>query len=328
MLAQYKLNSRRVLEYLRAELSANACVVYHKNDEAGVAEFIIGHLPGVIEGEANSSLDSIVHLVLTGGCNHIVTDVSQTLYRKHNVFHEHNLVAVASVPLTGIDELHNSIVVALSFNQNTVDWIAKQSLLEFCAAQLNVLRENYLQNINDVKAIESLTEQAYQDSMTGLLNRNGWEAEIAVNIANGFSDSLSVSVFVVDVNNLKILNDTHGHAAGDLVICQVATVLKKYFSSEQIDFELCDKSFVARTGGDEYMGLLFDSDDVHAQIVSSKITDELSELGVSVSIGISCCTNSNKLPDAILNADEAMYEQKTRIHSGEHNLGVKLKLAS
>ena len=326
MSTQYKLSCRRILEFLRSELGLAGCFVYHNSDENGVVEFIAGNIAGVVEGDSNASLDSISYLVRSGGCNRIVPDCRQSLYAEHGVFQELNPVAIVAMPLTNIDGTQESIVGGVSFEPNKTSLSGQRSLLEFCASQLDQVRTSFLQRLDDSLTIEMLTEQAYQDSMTGLFNRNGWEAAIAAAIANGFSKNVSVSVFVVDVNNLKALNDTQGHAAGDEVIRQVAKSLKKYFETQSGAPHVQNESFVARTGGDEYMGLLYDCDDETALTVSASISEELLAKGVSVSVGFASCRSSRRLSTAIENADEAMYLRKAQINEADVQADTKLKL--
>ncbi len=326
LLAQYKLTCRQILEFLRTELALDACVVYHTGTEHSSTEFLVGNLPGVAEGAPHTSLDKIVKLVHTGRCNNIVTNIEQSLYPEHEVFLSLDPKAIIAIPLTHNDLSAQSVLCGISFEHSPVKLLNQRSLIEFCAGQIDSAKVNLVQKLENFQTIESLTEQAYQDSMTGLFNRNGWEAAMAVEIASGFSEGLYVSVFVVDVDNLKALNDTQGHAAGDEVIQQVAFVLKERFKPNRVEPHAHNQSFVARTGGDEFIGLLFDCDDEAAQTVSTGISDELLALGVSVSIGFASCRSSRKLPEAVINADEAMYLQKSRNDSDRTNSATNLKL--
>ncbi len=325
--AQYNLNCRRILEFLRTELGLSACVIYHKNDQCGVAELIVGALPGVLEGESHASLNTITQLVHSGRVNYIVSDVNQSLYAKEKVFYEDAPVAIVACPLTNPDDSQRSVICGISFDCAQKDLTNKLPVLQFCSTQIDSGRSSLLKNIDDSHTIESLTSQAFHDSMTGLLNRNGFEAAIATSVAEGFGGNICISVFVVDVDGLKLLNDTQGHAAGDEVIKQVATVLKSYFEPRPIDVEAQNESFVARTGGDEYIGLLYDCDDEVAQVIKLKIAEELIELGISVSIGLASCRSARRLSDAIINADEAMYIEKSRLDSCRGGTTTTLKLA-
>lgn len=87
-------------------------------------------------------------------------------------------------------------------------------------------------------------------------------------------------------------------------------MLQEYLVPENSGFGFSDLSVLARTGGDEFMGLLFGCNDEEAQALISKIKEELSFFSISISIGSSSCGSAQKLAEAIVNADEAMYLQK------------------
>jgi len=78
-------------------------------------------------------------------------------------------------------------------------------------------------------------------------------------------------VFIIDVNDLKYLNDTQGHAAGDETIRQVAVVLQQFFAPQGIAPFADDEPFVARMGGDEFIGLQFGCDEETAQLITASI---------------------------------------------------------
>ena len=320
---QYNVACRRILEFMRSELALSGCVIYHSDDEHGdnehgddkngIVEFIAGNVPGVVEGKSNSSLENISLLINAGKCDCIVPDISQSVYSQHNVFDELNPVAILAMPLANRDDSQRSMICGISFDHCNSDLSNRRRVLEFCKSQIEHVSDSFTQSIHDSHTIESLTDQAYQDSMTGLFNRNGWEAAIATVMGSGFGIHDCVSVFVLDVDGLKALNDSQGHAAGDEVIRTVAAVLQRYFEVEDKDPSSHDSPFVARTGGDEFVGMLFDCNDEEAHAVSVGITSELFQLGVSVSVGFASCRSVRRLPEAIINADEAMYLQKARL---------------
>ncbi len=321
----HNIACRQVLEFLRSELSLSGCVIYNYSEEHGVVDFIAGSLPGVVEGKSNTSLETISRLIHTGRCNYIVPDASQSAYSQHSVFCDSNPVAIVAIPIVVAGSSQKCLLCGVSFDlqandQQNSDLLSRRPLLEFCKAQIEHANESYLRSLEDIYTIEYLTDQAYQDAMTCLLNRNGWEAAIASVIGNGFGFHECVTVFVIDVDGLKALNDTKGHAAGDNAIRTVATTLQRYFKIEDGASLTVEMPFIARTGGDEFFGLLFDCDDEAAQAVARSMSHELLQRGVSVSIGFACCRSARKLPDAIVNADEAMYLQKSRLEPMQHDL--------
>jgi diguanylate cyclase (GGDEF)-like protein len=93
-------------------------------------------------------------------------------------------------------------------------------------------------------ALNEMEELALHDPLTGLLNRHGLRANLAVMVAIARERRNSLIVFVGDLDGFKTVNDTLGHGAGDQLLCQVARRLKQ---------SLREQDIVARVGGDEFV---------------------------------------------------------------------------
>ncbi len=93
-------------------------------------------------------------------------------------------------------------------------------------------------------ALNEMEELALHDPLTGLLNRHGLRANLAVLVGSAKQRRMSLMVFIGDLDGFKGVNDTLGHAAGDQLLCQVARRLKQ---------SVRDDDLVARVGGDEFV---------------------------------------------------------------------------
>ena len=151
---------------------------------------------------------------------------------------------------------------------------------------------------------ERLRFMSTHDSLTGLYNRSYFELELErLNRSRLFP----VSVVMVDVDGLKLVNDTKGHAVGDLLLQQAAKVLGMAFRAEDM---------VARIGGDEFVVLLPEADSLVVDRAVQRIRSTLEEnhfaLGepVSLSLGAATALESGTLLETIRLADERMYEDK------------------
>ena len=148
-----------------------------------------------------------------------------------------------------------------------------------------------------------LADQAHTDRLTGLMNRAGYEQAIRN------SDIRTTTMIVIDADKFKHVNDTYGHEVGDLVLQKIARTLKQ-------NFRLCD--YVCRTGGDEFVVLMMNSEQVEQdQIVNkvNRINRELSHTNdrfpiVSVSAGVAYGANENSWKSLFNHADQAMYQIK------------------
>ena len=152
---------------------------------------------------------------------------------------------------------------------------------------------------------------ARHDSATGLPNREHFDSRLTHDIAVAKRHDFGLAVMFFDLDKFKNVNDTHGHAAGDEVLKQVAARLLKHCRGEDT---------VCRTGGDEFLYVLIDPKgrDNIERIVSA-LVDSLAlpvifeglEIVVKPSIGVSLYPEHGKCAsDLISSADAAMYSAK------------------
>jgi len=147
-------------------------------------------------------------------------------------------------------------------------------------------------------------ESAMQDSLTGLLNRRGALAEIEA----GWSDANihSHAALLVDIDNFKSINDTHGHAAGDEVVRNLASALRDCLRPGDI---------TARLGGDEFLVFARDCDREGAERIARRLLEVVrltaGPVRFRVSIGISVVTAAHGSFDLLYRqADTALYQAK------------------
>ncbi|NLG03502.1 MAG: GGDEF domain-containing protein [Clostridia bacterium] len=100
--------------------------------------------------------------------------------------------------------------------------------------------------------IRRIEEQSIMDSLTGLHNRRGFEQMVENNWAEQVHINSSTVFICIDLDRLKYINDTYGHAEGDFSICAIAESIK--YATAQT------KGISGRVGGDEFSVILFDSD--------------------------------------------------------------------
>jgi len=166
--------------------------------------------------------------------------------------------------------------------------------------------QGVLHDITDRKyREEALWAQSTQDSMTGLHSRAFFDAELA-RLQN--SRLFPISIVMMDMDGLKMVNDSRGHAAGDELLHQTGLLLRGSFRSEDI---------LARIGGDEFAILLPETDTVEANVIISRLKTNLAgynhshaELPISISIGVATGEKGATLDIILKQADEIMYRQK------------------
>jgi diguanylate cyclase (GGDEF)-like protein len=154
-----------------------------------------------------------------------------------------------------------------------------------------------------------LTGLAYFDSLTGLCNRAQFQQRLAERLATGERFGTPFAVHFLDLDLFKSINDKHGHAVGDEVLCAVANRLRG-----TVD----DGDVVARLGGDEFVILskpdAADRDPLYLRICEAfevPIATSAAQLSVGVSLGTAHYPSDGADADTLLSiADKAQYEEK------------------
>jgi len=160
-------------------------------------------------------------------------------------------------------------------------------------------------------ALPTLRQQALTDHKTGLLNSRGIDQPARNEFARAKRLGRPLSVLLCDVDDLREINNSLGHLAGDAALVAVSAA----FRSELRAYDLC-----ARFGGDEFLVVLPETDEEEAVIVAQRIQQWLAEqplptkdgmLAVGVSIGVgSIHEGESEIGTMLARADAAMYEAK------------------
>lgn len=155
------------------------------------------------------------------------------------------------------------------------------------------------------KLLRELNQLSNYDSMTGLNNRNYFENKI-----QHIKNTKNIGVLSIDINGLKINNDYLGHDRGDYLLKNLAQNLKNVFSNT-------DKKEIARIGGDEFVVIIYNTNELEIEARKKQILEECFndkiEDTISVSVGSYICTDGEITIYKIIQlADKAMYEMKEK----------------
>jgi diguanylate cyclase (GGDEF)-like protein len=166
---------------------------------------------------------------------------------------------------------------------------------------------HFLMDVTDRKKAEIALEfRSTHDILTGLYNRQYFEQEIE-RLQN--SRRQPISILVMDMNGLKKINDTQGHAVGDELLRVAAREIRKAFRPDDI---------VARIGGDEFVILLPETDTVTTIKVVERVKEVIHDFNqlnpehnpISFAVGFAASESTPNLRDVLRNADRDMYIQK------------------
>ncbi len=161
-------------------------------------------------------------------------------------------------------------------------------------------------DITDRRELErQLRELADRDELTGLLSRRRFILDLEREAARARRVGATGQLLLLDLDGFKAINDRHGHAAGDRVLCEVANVLRE---------QLRGTDLVGRLGGDEFAVILPDTDEEGARATVAKLTVALAApdgADVSASIGLTPL-GASTAATLLAEADAAMYAVKRR----------------
>ncbi|MGQ5522087.1 two-component system response regulator [Chitinimonas sp. PSY-7] len=174
---------------------------------------------------------------------------------------------------------------------------------------------NYVLVFSDISAILTIQERleylAKHDTLTNLSNRRLFMDRLNIEISRCMRTAKSLAVILIDLDHFKIVNDTLGHAAGDLLLKEVAVRLATCIR---------DTDTIARLGGDEFTIIISDLETIGiVDKIAQNILEHLSNpfrLGeeicyISGSIGIAIApADGGETSLLVKNADQAMYEAK------------------
>lgn len=181
------------------------------------------------------------------------------------------------------------------------------------AELIDLFKDPLAAYIHNIILLRLLKERAETDSLTGLYNRRYLQRSMEQEKTNLEKYGINHSVVVIDVNGLKYVNDKYGHEAGDNLITFVALNLNK--STRETDI-------VARTGGDEFVILLTNTDSKGAQKFMQRFCNVFNKLYltlngmqhmVTVSTGVAS-TDTCPPDELIKQADILMYDNKKEFY--------------
>jgi diguanylate cyclase (GGDEF)-like protein len=165
------------------------------------------------------------------------------------------------------------------------------------------------------RTAERLRNESVTDQLTALVNRRGFDTNLAQTIADGARRGRGVALLMIDIDNFKAYNDTFGHPAGDRALRVVADVLRKHANRT--------RDVAARFGGEELALIMPETNLRGAAVVAERLRAAVEAVGlrqgegarhrvVTVSIGVAAVNDASQATPAsmLAEADRALYRAK------------------
>lgn len=226
--------------------------------------------------------------------------------------------------------LETGLVIGLANHTELVDRQGRRTPIADSAAPIR--KEGDPQTLGVVMVFRDVSSEkahskeveylSYHDPLTGLYNRRYIEEAM---LRLDEEECLPISVIMADVNGLKITNDVFGHRAGDVLLKNVADLMRRCCN---------ENNLVARLGGDEFVILmpgteLEAAESVIQRIKAAHIGIEGSSLSLSLSLGCACKDTARMdMQAALQRAEEYMYQQKLLDGKSYRNAIISTLLAT
>ncbi|NLY72001.1 MAG: GGDEF domain-containing protein [Clostridiales bacterium] len=161
------------------------------------------------------------------------------------------------------------------------------------------------------KTHETLFKLATIDDLSGLYNRRHFLKLARKEFKSAYSNDKMFTLLIIDIDSFKTVNDTLGHAAGDIVISEFGKFIKSFFRKDDV---------LGRLGGEEFIVLLRNTDMAKAWKIANNFAKSVSDLNIkyegkqiSLTVSIGLAGFNKELEDVnqlIIQADKAMYRSK------------------
>ena len=216
----------------------------------------------------------------------------------------------------GSEDIHSFAVVPVLSKEQVrgVMAIGSRATQQFSQSTTRLLDTITMQigmAVDNAQLYERALHLAFTDNLTGLYNRRYLLDQLDREFARSARNESPMSLVMLDLDDLKIINDRFGHNEGDIVLKKLGRILKQNTRASDT---------AARWGGDEFVLLAPDTDSKGAYIIGERVRSQVErcrlkisgeEISISVSVGIaSYPVHASGVTGLIKRADEAMYNAK------------------
>jgi diguanylate cyclase (GGDEF)-like protein len=239
-----------------------------------------------------------------------VTSVALSIGTEGNLGHRR--LELRSLKFHGklISQNHLLLILVCVWLLAALAWLTYALLQYRVELRVSTTRLALLSQINDALQLEAseLADQAYTDSLTGAMNREGLRDALMYRWRQPGRSQEMMAVVFVDLDHFKQINDTLGHAVGD-------EVLRAFVASIQSEIRTSDK--LVRWGGDEFLIVCQGTGAPEAQALANKLRDKMVRqiwprgVRLAASFGVTALHYGEDIGEAIKRADSALYQAKS-----------------
>jgi diguanylate cyclase (GGDEF)-like protein len=293
-----------VIDYLAQVAPMGLWAVMRVNEGNQLVLSSTGDTYPVQAGDVFPFSTSFCRRMVSGDAPRIAPDVAQVpAYAEAAAAAPITVGAYVGTPITGPGGELFGTVCGFDPHPLSESLTEQQPLLDLLSSLLAAVLAGDLRATSAARELEHARREADVDALTGLLNRRGWDRYLHAEEERFRRFGDPACVVVIDLDRLKVVNDTQGHEAGDNYIRRAARALESAVRQGDV---------LARLGGDEFGVIAVGATPDQAREIVERADEAMRTSGTAGSFGFAPYTVVSGFPGAFEAADRAMYEQKRR----------------
>ncbi len=303
----FETASREVLVFLHGRMGFGLWMM----TRAQQADWLVLHLQkqafSIEEGDVLPGASSLCTRVIDGRLPFIVANCRADTRDLGEAAAQFDIGAYISVPVWRNDGTLFGTLCAIDPDPQPQAIVDELPYVQLLARLLASLLES--EQLADERARElgATVDIAMHDELTHALNRRGWNHRFAFERERVKAFGSHTCLIVIDLDDLKAVNDHNGHAAGDELLERTARCLRGALRSSDV---------LARMGGDEFAVLIAECDDQAADRILHALREALAREAIAASLGMALARSVDQLDAALARADETMYADKAARRGG------------
>jgi diguanylate cyclase (GGDEF)-like protein len=291
-----------LLAMLRERVGMRLWVVSRVQGDAWIASVVEGEGYGIRAGYRFDWDDTLCSKMVAETAPRLASDVRQVPAYACRFTNDFRIGAYLGVPIScPADKRLMGTLCAFDPAPQPHITPADLAMVETCARVLSRVGYADLRAAKQSRRIERSEGVALCDALTGLYNRRGWDQLLKAEESRCRRHGRSACVVSIDLDALKVVNDSGGHGKGDELLRRAADALRATIRTQDI---------AARVGGDEFAVLAVECDEQALLALTERVALGLEKAGVSASLGVAMRTPTIDLAQTWRQADDAMYRCK------------------
>lgn len=296
--------ARAVLALIAEQTGLNLVMVTRVDQDEWKVLAVSDDLYGVRSGDVFRWSHSYCSRMVAGHGPQCAADAASVeSYRLAEINRNMEIGAYVGVPIRRADGTLFGTLCALGPTPRGDRLQAAMSTVRLLARLLSTVLDRDLQLEQAWRERERAEADAMVDELTGVYNRRGWKHLLAAEENRCARYGHPAGAIIIDLDGLKALNDTQGHAAGDAMLRRTAEILRAGCRQPDV---------VARLGGDEFGVIAVELQEPELVALTQRLEESLAAEGIEASVGHAVRDLQAGLTAAVTRADAAMYERKTR----------------